>query len=90
MDLSPFSSGAHPLPVEILRWLAAIAGVRLWTTLPDCVRATRDAAVILASSDGERTLRLPHPLAPAEGGAASRKYQINMKFGDARVFVKRV
>jgi hypothetical protein len=82
--------GSAPLPVELLRWLAASAGVRLWSSKPDAVRATRDAVAILASSDGERTLRLPATLAPAEGGAARKEYQLDMKFGDVRVFVKKV
>jgi hypothetical protein len=54
------------------------------------VRATRDAVVILASSDGERTLRLPTALAPSGGGVAKKEHQLDMKFGDARVFVKKV
>lgn len=81
--------GSAPLPVEILRWLAASAGVRLWSSKPDAVRATLDAAVILASSDAERTLRFPHALAAAEGGAPSREHQLYMKFGDTKVFVKK-
>ena len=81
--------GSGPVPVEILRWLAASAGVRLWSSKPDCVRATRDAATIIASSDGERFVRFPQPLAASEGGAASRDHQLDMKFGDVRVFVKK-
>jgi hypothetical protein len=81
--------GSGPVPVELFRWLAASAGVRLWSTKPDCVRATKDAAVILASSDGERILRLPQPMAASEGGAALREHQLDMKFGDARVFLKK-
>jgi hypothetical protein len=82
--------GSGPLPVEILRWLAGSAGVKLWSSKPDAVRATRDAVAILASSDGERTLRLPSALAPAEGGTARKEYQLDMRFGDVRVFVKKV
>jgi hypothetical protein len=82
------SSG--PVPVEILRWLATAAGVRLWSTKPDCVRATRDAAAIIASSDGERQLNLPYALAPSSGGAASRKHRLDMKFGDIEVFLKKL
>jgi hypothetical protein len=82
--------GSAPLPVEILRWLAMSAGAKLWSSKPDAVRATRDAVAILASSDGERTLRLPSALAPAEGGAARREHQLDMKFGDTRVFMKKI
>ena len=82
--------GSGPLPVEILRWLAVSAGAKLWSSQPDAVRATRDAVAILASSDGERTLRLPAALAPAEGGAAKKEHQLDMKFGDVKVFMKKV
>ena len=81
--------GTGPLPVEILRWLTVSAGARLWSSKPDAVRATRDAVAILASSDGERTLRLPTALVPAEGGVAQKEYLLDMKFGDSRAFVKK-
>jgi hypothetical protein len=81
--------GSGPVPVEILRWLAASAGVRLWSSKPDCVRATRDTAAIIASSDGERFVRFPQPLAASDGGATSRDHQLDMKFGDVRVFLKK-
>ena len=82
--------GTGPVPVELLRLLAAGAGVRLWSTKPDCIRATRDTASIIASSDGERQVRFPQPLAPSEGGPASREHRLEMKFGDVRVFVKKI
>jgi hypothetical protein len=82
--------GTGPLPVEILRWMTVSAGARLWSSKPDAVRATRDAVAILASSDGERTLRLPTALVPAEGGVAQKEYLLDMKFGDSRAFVKKV
>jgi hypothetical protein len=81
--------GTGPIPVELLRWLAAGAGVRLWSSKPDCIRATRDAVSVMASSDGERQVRFPQPLAPSNGGAASREHQLDMKFGDIKVFVKK-
>jgi hypothetical protein len=81
--------GTGPIPVEILRWLTASAGVHLWSSEPDCIRATRDAAAIIASSDGVRSVRFPQPLAPSEGGAALREHQLDMNFGDVRVFLKK-
>jgi hypothetical protein len=81
--------GTGPVPVELLRWLAAGAGVRLWSSKPDCIRATRDAVSVMASSDGERQVRFPQPLASSNGGAASREHQLDMKFGDIKVFVKK-
>jgi hypothetical protein len=81
--------GTGPVPVEILRWLAAQSGVHLWSSKPDNIRATLDAAMIVASDRGERVLQFPQPLAPAEGGAASRMHRLVMEFGDVKVFVKR-
>jgi hypothetical protein len=82
--------GSGPVPIEILRWLGASAGVRFWSSKPDCVRATKDAVAILASSDGERTLRLPQPMTASDGGAVSREHQLAMKFGDVKVFLKKL
>jgi len=79
--------GTGPVPVEILRWLAIRAGARLWSSKPDIIRATRDAATIVASDNGERLLQFPRPLAPVEGGHAAKDYRINLEFGDVRVFV---
>ncbi|MGH7456842.1 MAG: hypothetical protein ACRENG_36165, partial [bacterium] len=59
--------GSAPLPVEILRWLTKRAGAELWSTQPDIVMATQDAAVIVATSEGERTLTLPKPMAALDG-----------------------
>lgn len=84
-----FYAGTGPLPVEILRWLAVKAGARLWSSRPDNIRATRGAVMIVASDRGERVLRLPKPMAPADGGAASREHRLEMDFGDVKVFVSR-
>jgi len=80
--------GAGPVPVEVLRWIAEKAGVRMWSTKPDNVRATKGAAMIVASDAGERMVKFTQPMAPAEGGAAKKEYRLNMGFGDVRVFVK--
>lgn len=80
--------GTGPMPVEPLRWIAERAGVRLWSSKPDNVRATRDAAMLVAADDGERVLRLPHPMAPAEGGAAAIEHRLSMQFGAVKLFVK--
>lgn len=55
--------GTAPMPAQLLRWLARSAGVGLWSTSADIVYASRDAAMIVATADGERTFELPHPLA---------------------------
>ncbi|HLP14964.1 MAG TPA: hypothetical protein VK470_01825 [Bacteroidota bacterium] len=80
--------GAAPAPVEILRPIALRAGARMWSSRPDVVRATEDSMMIVASSDGERTVEFPRPLAPAEGGAESARHTIAMKFGEVKIFQK--
>jgi hypothetical protein len=80
--------GTGPVPAEILRWIAGKAGVKLWSTKMDNVRATKDAAMIVATEEGERVLRLPSPMVPVEGGAASAEHRLSMQFGEVRLFVK--
>ncbi len=90
-DYDGFTSiyaGTGPMPVEVLRWIAERAGVRLWSTKPDNVRATKDAAMLVATDEGERVFRLPHPMAPAEGGAAAIEHRLSMQFGEVKLFVK--
>jgi hypothetical protein len=60
----------------------------MWSTKPDNVRATRGAAMIVASDAGERIAKFPQPMAPIEGGAAKREHRIKMEFGEVRLFVR--
>ena len=78
--------GTGPVPVEVLRWIAVNAGVSMWSSTTDNVRATRGAAMVVACNDGERTIRLPHPMAPVEGGAPSREHRVAMAFGEVKLF----
>jgi hypothetical protein len=78
--------GAAPLPVEILRWLALRAGAELWSTQPDIVMATQDAAMIVATSEGERTFTLPKPMAALDGEEMRQAYNLNMEIGEVRIF----
>jgi hypothetical protein len=80
--------GTGPMPVELLRWIAGRAGVSLWSSRPDNVRATKDAAMIVATDNGERILRVPSPLASVEGGAATTEHRLSMQFGEVKLFVK--
>ncbi len=86
---SSYYAGAGPLPVEVVRWIAAKAGVKMWSTRPANVRATKGAAMIVASDAGERIFRLPQPMAPVEGGTAKKEHRLSMEFGEVRVFVRR-
>jgi hypothetical protein len=81
--------GAAPLPVEVLRRLAEEAGVLLWSSKPDVVRATHDAAMIIAADDGERVIRFPQPFWLVRGGApAALEHRLEMKFGDVLAFIR--
>ena len=84
-----FYAGAGPLPVEVVRWIAMKAGVKMWSSKPDNVRASKGAAMIVATDDGERTIQFPSPLAPVEGGSAKKEHKLTMKFGDVRLFVRK-
>ena len=64
------------------------AGVRLSSSRPDNVRATKDAAMIVAADESERVLRLPHPMASVEGGAATTEHRLSMQFGEVKLLVK--
>ena len=84
-----FYVGTGPLPVEVLRWIATKAGVKMWSSKPDNIRASKGAAMVVATDDGERTIRFPDPMAPIEGGGARREHRLTMKFGDVRLFVRK-
>ena len=79
--------GTAPLPASVLRLLAKRAGVRMWSSREDIVFATRDAALIVATEKGNRSLTLPTPMAPAEGGPAERRHDLEMAYGDVRLFL---
>jgi hypothetical protein len=78
--------GSAPLPQQLLRWLARQAGADLWSSEPDIIWATRDAAAIVATSDGVRTLTLPKPMALVDGGPAQRKHELDLETGEVRIF----
>jgi hypothetical protein len=78
--------GTPPLPAEWLRFLASQAGVSLWSDRPDIVNATRSTAMLVACSTGVRTLRLPSPMAPENGGEASAEHRLELDFGDVVLF----
>jgi hypothetical protein len=81
-------TGTAPLPVEVLRVIARKAGVHLWSSEADVVRSTREAAMVVATKDGERTIEFPQALAPAEGGASAVRHTLTMKYGEVKMFMK--
>ena len=84
-----YYAGAGPLPVEVLRWIAAKAGVSMWSSKPDNVRASKGAAMVVAADSGERIVRFPQPMAAAGGGAAKQEHRLTMEFGEVRIFVRK-
>ncbi|MCX6144968.1 MAG: hypothetical protein NTZ35_17320 [Ignavibacteriales bacterium] len=84
-----FYAGTGPLPVEVIRWISTKAGVKMWSSKSDNVRASKGAAMVVASDDGERTVRFPVPMAPIEGGNAKREHRLTMEFGEVRVFMRK-
>ena len=78
--------GTAPLPVEILRWLAAEAGVESWADRPAIVQATRGAAMVVATEAGPHTVTLPVSMRTEDGEEQRREHQIELAFGDVRLF----
>jgi hypothetical protein len=79
--------GGAPLPVEILRWLARQSGAGLWSDRPDVVVGTRGAAALIATERGKRLLRIPVPMAPANGGEPRTVHALDLDYGEVRLFV---
>jgi hypothetical protein len=79
--------GTAPLPVELLRRLAADAGAAPWTDRPAIVSATNGTAMLVATEAGPHTLTLPTAMAPEDGGPAQTTHQIDLAFGDVRLFI---
>jgi hypothetical protein len=82
--------GAAPLPVKLLRRLAKDAGVRLWSSEPDIVTATAGTTCLVATSEGEREVRFDVPqrmIFNETGTKAKKSYQLDVGFGDVRLFV---
>ncbi|MBF8295907.1 MAG: hypothetical protein HW389_2452 [Bacteroidetes bacterium] len=77
------------LPVEVVRWIAVKTVVKMWSTKPDKVCATKGAAMVVASEAGERIVRFPEPMTPVEGGTAKKEHRLSMEFGEVRVLVKK-
>jgi hypothetical protein len=78
--------GSAPLPAEIVRWLAETAGVKMWSSHHDIVFASRDAAMVVATSAGTRTITLPRPMKSWSGGGAEPVHTPRMETGDVEIF----
>jgi hypothetical protein len=79
--------GTAPLPMEILRWLAQKSNAKLWSTKPDMVRAVEDAAIIVATENGERSFHLHKEMKDIESGKVAKEHHLNLEMGDVKIFV---
>jgi hypothetical protein len=81
--------GSAPVPVKILRILAGQAGVRMWSSRQDVVAGTHDAAMLVATDAGQRTLTLPRPMQRVNTGTVAPVHDLSMETGDVELFVAR-
>ncbi len=79
--------GSAPIPVRILCALAGKAGVPLWSTRHDIVTATHDAAMLVATDAGQRTLTLPRPMRRSSGGDPLRTHDLTLETGQVELFL---
>lgn len=78
--------GTAPLPVALLRWLAREAEVSLWSSTPDVVYGTEDAAMVVATEAGPRTLDFHEPMTPVGSSLAQESHRVTMGVGEVRLF----
>ena len=79
-------AGTAPLPVVLLRRLAREAEVSLWSSKPDVIYGTEDAATVVATEDGQRTLDFHKPMMSTETSIERQTHRANMEFGEVRLF----
>ena len=78
--------GSAPIPIRTLRRIASDAGVRLWSSEPDVVLASHDWTMVVATTDGERTIRLHRPLKALTDGTVSQDFHIHTRQGQVSLF----
>jgi len=78
--------GCAPIPIETVRRLCLDAGVRLWSTRPDVVVASRDWAMVVATSEGDRTVQLHRPLRSLDDGSVVAEFGMYARRGEVRLF----
>lgn len=81
--------GTAPLPAEWLRHLAREAGAGLWSDRPDIVSGCHSCAMVVATADGERTVTFPGLFQDTEGGPVGARQELDMAFGEVRLFLRR-
>ncbi len=79
-------TGTAPLPIPVLRWLANKAGARLWSSESDIVRATEDAAMLVATTSARRSFNLHKPMSAIGDDTARSRHVLDLKKGEVRLF----
>jgi hypothetical protein len=78
--------GTAPVPVHTLRRLCVDAGVRLWSSQPDIVLASKDWGMLVSTSEGERRLRLHRSLSSLDDEASGSEFLLDLHEGEVRLF----
>jgi len=58
----------------------------MWSSRSDIIYATRDITMLVATEPGKRSLTLPQPHMPVDGGEAAREHALDLEVGDVRIF----
>lgn len=82
--------GTAPLPQQVLRWLTHQSGAALWSSQPDIVMASQDTAMLVATSNGNRTLTLPSPLTPTHQNSPQKVFDLTLEYGEVTHFIKEI
>jgi hypothetical protein len=78
--------GAAPLPTVLLRSLAREAGCRFWSTEHDLVSATEDAAMIVTTAEGKRTVSLHKSMRRFGTDEVGDTFHLDATLGDVELF----
>jgi hypothetical protein len=80
--------GAAPLPTVLLRSIAREAGCRFWSTEHDLVSATEDTTMIVATTEGKRTVSLHKSMRRFGTDEVGDTFHLEATFGDVELFFK--
>ncbi len=82
-------AGTAPIPVEILRSIVSESGAGIWSSAPDIVCCSNDAALLVATREGKRTFRLHKPMIRSSSGETSREFELELSLGEAELYLAR-
>lgn len=79
--------GVAPVPVKLLRNIAAAAGVHLYSSQPDIVYANASYLVLVANGAGRRTCYLRYPMTRLDNGKNySGEFPLDLAHGEVVFF----